>query len=93
MRIFKEHREEGHTENYSLLAAKKKYPNVVLKKVRHYKSTKQLHGNLTGSHPSDMQQKRGRKRRASVGTFVALKRAILNYPKTTDADLVTIINV
>ena len=81
LEIYNEARADGKTEHNALSDAKNLYPSIVLKKLRSYKPTKHLKGARTGIHPKDMQQKRGRKRKASAGTYVGLQNAMKRQKK------------
>ena len=76
---------EGLPEHDALIEAKKRYPGIVLKKLRSWKPTKNLTSSRTGKHARDMQNKRGRKKKASAGTYVGLANAIEFHPHQTDS--------
>ena len=73
MRYFE--KQNDFTKSEALLKTKQKYPNIVLEKLSSYKPTKNDFGARRGPHPTNMQKKRGRKRKASVGTYRAIKKA------------------
>ena len=66
--------ESGQDHFGALASANKSYPTIVLEKLRSYKPTKHDVGVRRGPHPPDMKRKRGRKRKASAGTFKRLSK-------------------
>lgn len=93
LKKYKHCRKAGTSHDNSIIEVKSAYPSIVLEKFESFKATKHDVGVRRGKHPKKMQKKRGRKRKASSGTFKRMSKKIKLRPNATDEQIAEMLNL